>query len=70
MRVAGSAVERPAAPEGARQGRSRRSREAAGPSPPAGRSPLSGRCGVSPLEGGRPRQWARPQGKAFPSLMS
>jgi hypothetical protein len=66
--MAGSAVERPAAPPGARKGPVGAAGNAAGPSPPAGRSPnLEGRCGASPLEGVGRDAKARPQGKAFPT---
>ena len=49
--TAGSAVERPVAPQAPGRGGPVGAASAAGPSTPAGRSLYKGRCGVSPLKG-------------------
>ena len=64
---AGRAVERPAAPEGARQGRTRRSRgRRRDRARPTAALRFRGVAGY-PRRWGRTRLEARPQGKAFPS---
>jgi len=66
---AGRAVERPAAPEGARQGRIRRSR---GPRRDRARPPaalrIRGVAGCPRLKGSA-ETWPRPQGVAFPNAL-